>query len=230
MVPLLHSGSVNFLAPYHKTISASAWIPIPISLDMSSWELCCTLEPVCLFLPKRCNLLLNFTRRYTEAILENGAFIVENMRVLKPFILNGHDSIPGHAGVIINGNHWEFRGSTDSKYVDGKPLLETIYAKGYFKRDNPDYDPENLPLLDVKSLLNSSLVSMTGDEFYNNIPSSYGYVDHFRNYTKELHAVPYPECWAGSRFQMVLPISMVPVTVSIPVSSTPSPRSVSVCS
>ena len=143
---------------------------------------------------------MTFARRYTEAILENGAFIVENMKVLKPFVLNGHDSIPGHAGVIINGNHWEFRGSSDSKYVDGKPLLETVYASGYFKRDNPDYDPGDLPSLDVESLLDSSLVSMTGDEFYNNIPSSYGYVDHFRNYTKELHAVPYPECWAGKAY------------------------------
>ena len=122
------------------------------------------------------------------------------MKVLKPFVLNGHDSIPGHAGVIINGDQWEFRGSTDSKYANGKAILETVYASGYFKRENPDYDPENLPLLDVKSLLDSSLVSMTSDEFYDNIPSSYGYVDHFRNYAKELHAVPYPECWAGKAY------------------------------
>ena len=122
------------------------------------------------------------------------------MKVLKPFVLNGHDSIPAHAGIIINGDRWEFRGSTDSKYANGKALLETVYASGHFKHENPDYDPENLPSLDVKSLLASSLVSMTGDEFYNNLPSSYGYVNHFRNYTKELHAVPYPECWAGKAY------------------------------
>lgn len=122
------------------------------------------------------------------------------MKVLKPFVLNGHDSIPAHAGIIINGDRWEFRGSTDSKYANGKALLETVYASGYFKHENPDYDPENLLSLDVKSLLASSLVSMTGDEFYNNLPSSYGYVNHFRNYTKELHAVPYPECWAGKAY------------------------------
>jgi hypothetical protein len=139
-------------------------------------------------------------RRYTEAILENGAFIVENMKVLKPFVLNGHDSVPGHAGVIINGDHWEFRGSTDSKYANGKALLETVYASGYFKRENPDYDPENLPSLDVKSLLASSLVSMTGDEFYEQPPIQLRLQDHFRNYTKELHAVPYPECWAGKAY------------------------------
>ena len=144
--------------------------------------------------------LSTFVHRYTEAILENGAFIVENMKVLKPFVLNGHDSIPGHAGVIINGDQWEFRGSTDSKYANGKALLETVYASGYFKRENHAYDPENLPSLDVESLLRSSLVSMTGDEFYDTLPSSYGYIDHFRNYTKELHAVPYPECWAGKAY------------------------------
>ncbi|KAF9645762.1 hypothetical protein BDM02DRAFT_3189448, partial [Thelephora ganbajun] len=143
---------------------------------------------------------------YTEAILENGAFIVENMKVLKPFVLNGHDSVPGHAGIIINGDQWEFRGSTDSKYANGKALLETVYASGYFRHENPDYDPENLPFLDVKSLLASSLVSMTGDEFYNNIPSTYGYVDHFRNYTKEIHAIPYPECWAGKAYIACLEI------------------------
>ena len=143
---------------------------------------------------------LTFVHRYTEAILENGAFIVENMKVLKPFVLNGHDSIPGHAGVIINGDQWEFRGSTDSKYANGKALLETVYASGYFKRENHAYDPENLPSLDVESLLRSSLVSMTGDEFYDTLPSSYGYIDHFRNYTKELHAVPHPECWAGKAY------------------------------
>ena len=131
---------------------------------------------------------------------QGSASALRSLKVLEPFVLNGHDSIPGHTGVIINGDHWEFRGSTDSKYVDGKSLLETVYASGYFKRNNPDYNPQGLPSLDVESLLDSSLVSMTGDEFYNNIPSSYGYVDHFRNYTKELYAVPYPDCWAGKAY------------------------------
>ena len=149
--------------------------------------------------PKYCEVL-TLTRRYTEAILENGAFIVKNMKVLKPFVLNGPDSIPGHAGVIVNGDKWEFRGSTDSKYVNGKALLETVYASGSFERENIEYDPENPPFLDVNSLLSSPLVSMTGDEFYDNLPSSYGYADHFRNYTKELHAIRYPECWSGKAY------------------------------
>ena len=122
------------------------------------------------------------------------------MKVLRPFVLNGHGTAPGHAGVIINGDHWEFRGSTDSKYADGKPVLETVYASGSFKRENPDYDPENLPILDVQSLMASSLVSMTGDEFYQTLPSSYNYQDHFRNFAKELHAIPYPGCWAGKAY------------------------------
>jgi hypothetical protein len=95
--------------------------------------------------PFVCDVSFSLPCRYTEAILENGAFVVENMKVLKPFVLNGHDSIPGHAGVVINGDQWEFRGSTDSKYANGKALLETVYASGHFKRENPDYDPENLP-------------------------------------------------------------------------------------
>jgi len=137
---------------------------------------------------------------YTEAILENGALVVENMKVLRPFVLNGQDTTPGHAGVIINGDRWEFRGSTDSKYANGKPVLQTVYASGSFKRENPDYDPENLPALDVQSLMGSSLVSMTGDEFYGTLPSSYDYQDHFRNFVKELHAIPYPGCWADKAY------------------------------
>jgi len=122
------------------------------------------------------------------------------MKVHRPFVLNGHDTAPGHAGVITDGDRWEFRGSMDSKYANGKPVLETVYASGYFKRENPDYDSENPPTLDVQSLTASSLVSMTGDEFYEGLPSSYDYQDHFRNYAKELHAVPYPGCWADKAY------------------------------
>jgi len=93
---------------------------------------------------------------YTEAILENGALVVENMKVLKPFVLNGHGTSPGHAGVIINGDHWEFHVSTDSKYANGKPILETVYAGGSFRRENPDYDPENPPTLALWVLCSSA--------------------------------------------------------------------------
>jgi len=89
---------------------------------------------------------------YTEAILENGVLVVENMKVLKPFVLNDHGTSPGHAGVIINGDHWELRGSTDSKYADGKPVL-TVYASGSFRREDPDYDPKNFPTFDIRSLM-----------------------------------------------------------------------------
>ncbi|KAF9642420.1 hypothetical protein BDM02DRAFT_3193301 [Thelephora ganbajun] len=121
-------------------------------------------------------------------------------------ILSGHNLAPGHASIIINGDQWEFHSSIDSKYANRKALLETIYASGYFKHENPDYDPENLPFLNIKSLLASSLVSMTGNEFYNNIPSTYGYVDHFHNYTKEIHAIPYPGCWARKAYITCLEI------------------------
>ena len=152
---------------------------------------------ISLFVP---GMISNIPYSYTEAILENGALVVENMKVFKPFVLNGHGAIPGHAGTVIHGDHWEFRGSTDSKYADGKPLLETVYASGHFKRENPDYDPENVPTIDIASLMASSLVSMTGDEFYKTLPSSYDYQDHFRNYAKELHAIPYSGCWADKAY------------------------------
>ena len=145
-------------------------------------------------------IVSNAPHSYIEAMLENAALVVENMKVLRPFVLNGHDTAPGHAGVIIHGDRWEFRGSTDSKYADGKPVLETVYASGSFKRENPDYDPGNLPVLNIKSLMASSLVSMTGDEFYETLPSSYGYEDHFRNYAKEFHAIPYHRCWADKAY------------------------------
>ena len=46
----------------------------------------------------------------------------------------------------------------------------------------------------------SSLVSMTGNKFYENLPSSYNYQDHFYDYTKELYAAPYPGCWANKAY------------------------------
>ena len=39
----------------------------------------------------------NIPYSYTEAILENGAFVVENMKVLRPFVLGGHGATPGRA-------------------------------------------------------------------------------------------------------------------------------------
>ena len=147
---------------------------------------------VCFYAPEAVS---NIPYSYTEAILENGAFVVENMKVLRPFVLNGHGATPGHAGVIINCDHWGFRSSTDSNYADGKAVIETIYASGYFKRENPNFDPENVPTLDVQSLMASSLVSMTGDEFYKTLPSNYDYRGQFRNY-----AIPYPGCWANKAY------------------------------
>jgi len=41
---------------------------------------------------------------YAGAVLENGAFVVENVKVLRPFVLNRQHTAPGHAGVIINGS------------------------------------------------------------------------------------------------------------------------------
>jgi Polyketide synthase dehydratase len=123
------------------------------------------------------------------------------MKVLKPFVLNGHDADPGHAGCVINGNSWEFRGSSDSKYDDsGNAVLDTVYASGTFQRSNPAYDPNNLPHFDVKTKLRNILSTVTGDEFYEIIPSSYGYKDHFRNYLKVVHAIPDTDCWAGKAY------------------------------
>jgi len=146
----------GILPKWPRITSASASTRSPILPVTLSWVLYYYIlemgKVICFYAPEAVS---NISYSYTEAILENGAFVVENMRVLRPFVLNGHGATPGHAGVIINCDHWEFRGSTDSNYADGKAVIETVCA---------------------------SVVGMTGDEFYKTLPSNYDYRGHFRNY------------------------------------------------
>jgi len=106
----------------------------------------CTLvlgKLVCLFVPEAVS---NMPYSYTEAIVQHGGLVV-----LKPFVPSGSGTTLGHAGVIINGDgcvlrlHWQ-------RVCNGKTVPDTVYPNGYFKRENPDYDPENPPTVNILSL------------------------------------------------------------------------------
>jgi len=71
--------------------------------------------------------------------------------VLKPFVPSGSGTALGHAGVIINGDGWDLQFHWQ-QVCNGKTVPDTVYASDYFKRKNPDYDPENPPTVNILSL------------------------------------------------------------------------------
>ncbi|KAH9923014.1 putative nonribosomal peptide synthetase [Amylocystis lapponica] len=124
---------------------------------------------------------------YLEAILENGAMIIKDFAVHKPLVLAAHDTDPVHAGC--------FRASTSNTFNNGEVILDTLYASGSFVKENPAFDEAQPRMFDLKDVLSRSIMSITGDEFYDAIPSGYGYKDHFRNYLKLVHEVLDDESW-----------------------------------
>ncbi|KIJ58986.1 hypothetical protein HYDPIDRAFT_118919 [Hydnomerulius pinastri MD-312] len=124
---------------------------------------------------------------YVESI-ENGVMVASDIAIHKPLVLNGPDCFPGHARCVINGDKWRFRASTN-KFNDGAIILDSVYASGSFSRVNSAHD-ENAPrTFDFESKLARSRGSVTGDDFYDAIPSAYRYQDHFRNYLKVVHEI-----------------------------------------
>ncbi|KIJ63897.1 hypothetical protein HYDPIDRAFT_29243 [Hydnomerulius pinastri MD-312] len=114
--------------------------------------------------------------------------VASDIAIHKPLVLNGPDSFPGHARCVINGNKWWFRASTN-KFNNGAIILDSVYASGSFSRVNSVHD-ENAPhTIDFESKLARSRGSVTGDDFYDAIPSACHYQDHFRNYLKVVHEI-----------------------------------------
>ncbi|KIJ63455.1 polyketide synthetase [Hydnomerulius pinastri MD-312] len=137
---------------------------------------------------------------YVESILENGAMVASDIAIHKPLVLNGPGSFPGHAGCVIDGDKWQFRASTNNEFNNGAIVLDSVYASGSFSRVNPAYD-ENAPrTFDFESKLARSRGSVTGDDFYDAIPSAYRYQDHFRNYLKVVHEIDDESSWGGKAY------------------------------
>ncbi|KAF9228933.1 putative nonribosomal peptide synthetase [Gyrodon lividus] len=137
---------------------------------------------------------------YIESILENGAMVASNIAIHKPLVLSGAGALPGHAGCVIDGDKWQFRASTNNEFNNGVIILDSVYASGSFSRINPAYN-ENAPrMFDVEAKLARSTGSVTGDEFYEAIPSAYRYQDHFRNYLKVVYEIDEENSWGGKAY------------------------------
>ncbi|KIK85335.1 hypothetical protein PAXRUDRAFT_831969 [Paxillus rubicundulus Ve08.2h10] len=137
---------------------------------------------------------------YVESILENGAMVVEDIVIHKPLVLPGHDTIPMHAGCIVDGHRWQFRASTTAEFDNGAIVLDTAYASGTFSRVNPGFRADAPLTFDIASKLAHSCGFVTGDEFYSAIPSAYQYKAHFRDYLKEVHEITDEQSWGGKAY------------------------------
>lgn len=132
--------------------------------------------------------------------------VVNNIAIHKPLVLNGAGSLPGHAGCVIKGDKWEFRAATTPNYDNGEIILDSVYASGSFSRVNPAYDEKAPRTFDFQTRLAQSQGSVTGDEFYEAIPSAYRYQDHFRNYLKIVHEINDESSWGGKAYLTYLEV------------------------
>lgn len=140
-------------------------------------------------------------------MFEHGAMVVNDIHFHKPLVLTAHGNNPVHVGCNINGNTWEFRGAPTQRFDDGRIQLDTVYASGTFLGQNHQFDPNNTKIFDIDSKLALSQRSIKGDEFYNAIPSDYGYCDHFARYIKEIHELPDEDSWYGLAYLAKLEVS-----------------------
>ena len=126
--------------------------------------------------------------------------VASNISIHKPLVLNGTGSIPTHVGCVIDGDKWEFKASPNVEYVKGQIVLDTVYASGQFSRVNPAYDESAPRMFDFNAKLASSRGSVTGDEFYEAIPSAYRYQRHFKDYLKFVHEIDDDNSWGGKAY------------------------------
>ncbi|KAI6098831.1 putative nonribosomal peptide synthetase [Pisolithus croceorrhizus] len=107
---------------------------------------------------------------YVESILENGAMVVTNIAIHKPLVLN----------VAIQSVYQQ-------RIYNGEIVMDSIYASGQFSRINPAYDESAPRMFDVETRLARARGSVTGNEFYDAIPSAYRYQKHFKDYLKVVY-------------------------------------------
>ena len=123
--------------------------------------------------------------------------VIHNLAIHKPLVLDGPGSLPGHVGCVINDDNWEFRAATNPSFDNGTIILDSVYASGSFSRVNLAYDEQAPRIFDFQDKLAHSRGFVTGDEFYEAIPSAYRYQDHFRDYLKLVHEVDDEASWGG---------------------------------
>jgi Polyketide synthase dehydratase len=126
--------------------------------------------------------------------------VVIDIEILRPLILGARGTDPGHVGCLIDAGEFEFRVATSNTFDNGYIKLDTIYATGAFLTDNSQFDANEPRRFDVDSKLALSRCSITGEEFYQAIPSIYGYRDNFSSYMKEVHELPDDDSWGGTAY------------------------------
>ena len=144
--------------------------------------------------------------RYIESILENGAMVLKDTKILRPLIMGARGTDPGHVGLLTDGAEWEFRVATSNTYDNGYIKLDTIYATGAYFTSNPKFDPDEPKHFDIDSKLALSRCSITGEEFYQAIPTIYGYRDNFTSYIKQIHELPDENSWGGTAYLIKLEV------------------------
>ena len=138
--------------------------------------------------------------RYIDSILENGAMVVSEVTINRPLVLGARGTDPGHAGLVTNKGAWEFRVATSNTYDNGYIKLDTVNADGAYLDHNPDFDPNEPKRFDIDSKLALSRCSITGEEFYQAIPTIYGYCGNFSSYIKQIHELPDDDSWGGTAY------------------------------
>ena len=126
--------------------------------------------------------------------------VASNVAIHKPLVLNGTGSIPTHFSCVIDGDKWEFKASPNVEYVKGQIVLDTVYASGQFSQVNPTYDESAPRMFDFNAKLVSSRGPVTGDEFYEAIPSAYCYQEHFKDYLKVVHEIDDDNSWCSKAY------------------------------
>ena len=148
--------------------------------------------------------LLNIS--YIESILENGAMVLKDTKILRPLIMGARGTDPDYVSNVIDGNEWEFWVATSNTFDNGLVKLDTLYASGTHLYNNPKFDPNEPRRFDMDSKLALSRCSITGEEFYQAIPLIYGYRDNFASYIKQIHELPDDDSWGGSAYLIKLEI------------------------
>ena len=133
--------------------------------------------------------------------------ILKDTKILRPLVMGARGTDPGHVGLKTNGIAWEFQVATSNTFDNGYIRLDTIYASGTYLCNNPEFDPNEPRRFDIDSKLALSRCSITGEEFYQAIPSIYGYRDNFTSYIKQIHELPDDDSWGGTAYLIKLEIS-----------------------
>ena len=132
--------------------------------------------------------------------------VVKDIKIIRPLILGARGTVPGYVGFGIDGMEWEFRVAASNTFDNGYIKLDTAYASGSYLSHNPQFNPNEPRHFDIDSKLALSRCSITGEEFYQAIPSIYGYRDNFSSYVKEIHELPDDDSWGGSAYLIKLEI------------------------